>query len=394
MQGSTPVSARLAPFGTTIFAEISSRARAACAVDLGQGAPDFDGPDFIKEAAARAMRDHPNQYAPLPGVLSLRQALAERWHKDTGQEVSPDTEITITAGCTEAIPASMLGLLEPGDHVVVFEPFYDSYPAAIAITGAVPRFVALRAQEDGSFAYAPEELARACEGARAIIINTPHNPTGKVFTPAELAQIADLADRHDLIILADEVYDRLVFDGAHTPIASIDHARARTVTMGSLGKTFSLTGWKIGWTIAPPDLTKGIRSAHQFLTYAVATPLQHAAAEALRVDDGFYSDFVHSYRARRGRLAEALTAAGFRFALPAGGYFILADHTAVSEPLGLADDVELCHHMIDTIGVATIPPTAFYRDKSLGRHLLRFAFCKRMETLEAAADRLARLGGG
>lgn len=384
----TNIASRLAPFGTTVFAEISARARAAGAVDLGQGKPDFDGPDFIKEAAAEALRERSNQYAPHPGVPELRRALAGDWRVTRGEAIDPDEEITVTAGCTEAIPSAMLGLLEPGDRVVVFEPYYDAYPAAMALAGAEPVFVPLHRQSDGSFAFDPDELARACEGARGLLLNTPHNPTGKVFTRDELGTIAESVIHHDLLVFADEVYDRLVYEGEHVSIATLPGMRGRTLTMGSLGKMFSLTGWKIGWIVAAPELTRAARSAHQFLIFAVATPLQHAAAEALRSGERHLVDQLAALRSRRDLLAGELERLGFAFRAPASGYFILADHTGVSGPRGLKTDVELCTHLIEHAGVATIPPTAFYRDRSLGEPLLRFAFCKTEATLRAAIERL------
>lgn len=384
---------RLRPFGTTIFADITARATAAGAVNLGQGMPDFDGPDFIKDAANRAMRDHPNQYAPMPGVPALRKALATSAARTLGFTPDPDTEITVTAGCTGALASCHLGLFEPGDEIVVFEPWYDAYAADAALAGARTVCVPLRHQPDGTFAFDPAELASAItDRTRGILVNTPHNPTGKVFSAAELQTIADLAIENDLIVLADEVYDRLVFDDAeHISIAGLPGMRERTITLGSFGKAFSLTGWKIGWAIAPPDLTAAIRAAHQFINFAIATPLQHAAAEALTPGpdhDAYFKDFSRSFQRRRDLLARTLTDLGFTFAPPRGGYFILADHTRVSEPLGLKDDVALCHWLIEHARVATIPPTAFYRHPEEGRHLLRFAFCKTEATLTQAATNL------
>ncbi len=384
---------RLRPFGTTIFADITARATAAQAVNLGQGMPDFDGPDFIKDAATRAMRDHPNQYAPMPGIPALRKALAHNATTTLTFTPDPDAEITVTAGCTGALAACHLGLFEPGDEIVVFEPWYDAYAADAALAGARTIGVPLHSQPDGSFAFDPAELAAAITPAtKAIVVNTPHNPTGKVFTRAELQTIADLALEHDLIVLADEVYDRLVFDDArHISIASLPGMRDRTITLGSFGKAFSLTGWKIGWAIAPPPLTAAIRAAHQFINFAIATPLQYAAAEALTPGpdhDAYFKDFAPSFQRRRDLLAKALTDLGFSFAPPKGGYFILADHTAVSQRLGLADDVALCHWLIEHARVATIPPTVFYRHPSYGQHLLRFAFCKTEATLTHAITNL------
>lgn len=391
-----PIAARLAPFGTSVFAEITARAQAAGAVNLGQGAPDFDGPDWLKEAAARALHDHPNQYAPMPGLPALRRAVAQHWHARTGLHADPDREVTITVGATGGLASACLGLLNPGDEVIAFEPFYDAYPAAAAFAGAALRCVTLEMRADGSFGFEPADLERAVSPrTRAILLNTPHNPTGKVFSRAELETIADTAARHGLMVIADEVYDHLVYEGTHTPIATLPAASGRVVTLGSFGKTFSMTGWKIGWAIAPADLTAGVRGAHQFLNFAVATPLQHAAAEAVPRTDEYARELVPRLAHARGLLAHALRPLGLRFAMPAGGYFILADHRDLSARLGFAepDDVALCHRLIDQAGVATIPPTAFYAHKPRGRHLLRIAFCKRAETITAAAERLARFAG-
>lgn len=384
-------SSRLAPFGTTVFAEISALARAKGAIDLGQGRPDFDGPDFVKDAAAEAIRSKPNQYAPMPGVPELRQALSGRWRADTGTQADPDTEITVTSGCTEALAACCLGLLEPGDRVVVFEPFYDAYLPDLAMAGAEPVFVPLRAGA-GGFAFDENELARACEGARALILNTPHNPTGKVFSREELGVIARLAQRHGLLVISDEVYDRLVFDGhEHLSIAAFEGMRERTVTLGSFGKAFTMTGWKIGWAIAPAGLSAGVRAAHQFLTFAVPTPLQHAAAVALGASDELLSEIARTFERKRDRLAEGLRGAGLAFVDPGGGYFILAPHGPWSGPRGLGDDLATCRWLIDEVGVATIPPSAFYRESDEGKGLLRFGFCKCDETIDAAVERLSRI---
>jgi aspartate/methionine/tyrosine aminotransferase len=261
--------------------------------------------------------------------------------------VDADAEVTVTSGCTEAIPAAILGLVDPGDEVVVFEPYYDSYPACLSMAGAVPRFVTLRPPD---YAFDPDELRAAFSPrTRAVIINTPHNPTGKVYTREELELIAGLCREHDAIAITDEVYERLVFEGEHVRMASIHGMRERTVSLSSLGKTFSLTGWKIGWAVAPPPLTAGVRAAHQFLTYATATPFQHGAVEP-----------------------------------PAGTYFVLADHT----PFGFPDDVRFCKHLIEEVGVAAIPPSAFYHDPADGASLVRFAFCKDLATLDEAVRRM------
>jgi aspartate/methionine/tyrosine aminotransferase len=274
------VAQRVGAFGETIFTPITALAVKHSAINLGQGFPNFDGPDFVKEAAIAAMQAGHNQYAPMYGIPELRAAIADWFCDGTELSVDPDAEITVTSGCTEAIPATLLGLINPGEEVIVFEPYYDSYCASLSLCGGVPRFVTLRPPD---FALDPDEL-RAAFGpkTRAIIVNTPHNPTGKVYDRAELELIASLCQEHDVLAITDEVYERLVFEGEHIRLASLPGMYERTVSLSSLGKTFSLTGWKVGWAVAPPPLTKGVRSAHQYLTFATATPMQHGAVAALR----------------------------------------------------------------------------------------------------------------
>lgn len=376
------VSAALAPFGETIFTEISRLAVQHKAVNLGQGFPNFDGPDFVKRAAIEAINAGHGQYARMFGVPELNRAIAGRFARDTGLEVDPDAEITVTSGCTEAIAACLLGLLDPGDEVVLFEPYYDSYRACVAMAGAVPRFVTLRPPR---FEVIESELRAAITSrTRAILVNTPHNPTGKVFTPAELELIAKLCRERDLIVLSDEVYERLVFNGRHVSIASLAGMRERAVTLSSLGKTFSLTGWKIGWAIAPPRLTAGIRAAHQFLTFATATPLQHGAIAALQAPDSYYDELLSSYKAKRRMLVDGLGELGFVIHPPDGTYFVVVDHT----PFGFENDAAFCRHLIEKVGVAAIPTSVFYHDPADGRKLVRFAFCKTDQTLRDGLDRL------
>jgi aspartate/methionine/tyrosine aminotransferase len=382
---STPQTAdRLAPFGETIFAEITALAVKHDALNLGQGFPNFDGPDFVKAAAVAALDAGENQYARSSGIPPLTAAIADWFAASSGLAVDPEAEVTVTSGCTEAIPSTLLGLVNPGDEVIVFEPYYDSYRACISMAGATPRFVTLRPPD---FAFDPDDLRAAFTGrTRAVIVNTPHNPTGKVYSRDELELIASLCREHDVIAITDEVYERLVFDGAHVCLAALDGMRERTVTLSSLGKTFSLTGWKIGWAIAPPHLTVGVRSAHQFLTYATATPLQHGAVAALRAPQAYFDEFVAAYRRRRDVLVDGLADLGFGVRPPAGTYFVLADHT----PFGFADDVAFCRHLVEHAGVAAIPPSAFYHDSADGRSLVRFAFCKDVALLESAIDRMRR----
>ncbi|MDX9912448.1 MAG: aminotransferase class I/II-fold pyridoxal phosphate-dependent enzyme [Phycisphaerales bacterium] len=388
------VSGKLRPFGTTIFAEMTRLAVEHRAVNLSQGFPDFDGPEFVRDAAADALlRRGENQYARMPGVPALGEAISAWFVRGGGWPASPDAEITVTSGCTEAIAATMLGLLNPGDEVVLFEPFYDSYRACVALAGATPRFVTLRPGPDGRFGFDEQELEHAItERTRMVLLNTPHNPTGKVFTRAELDVIARACVGHDLVCVSDEVYERLVYDGhTHVPIASLPGMRERTVTLSSIGKTFSVTGWKIGWAIAPAHLTAGVRAAHQFLTFAVATPLQHGAAVALAEGEGYVRDLVAQYARKRDRLAAALSEIGFDVRTPEGTYFIMAGHERVSARLGVRGDVELCRAMTRDFGVAAIPPSVFYDEPAEGAGLVRFAFCKRDETLEEAITRLRRM---
>ncbi len=385
MTATDRLASRVSSFGTTVFAEISRLATERGAVNLGQGFPDFDGPGHVKAAAIDAMNAEKNQYAPMTGVLELRRAIAESWARDHGGFHSPidqDAHVTVTAGATEAIAAALLGLVNPGDEVVLFEPYYDSYRACVSLAGATPRFVTLRAPD---FTFDEAELRAAFSArTRMVIVNTPHNPTGRVFTRDELALIARLCVEHDAIALADEVYEHLVFEGEHVRLASLPGMWERTVTVSSVGKTFSLTGWKIGWAVAPAPLSAGVRAAHQFITYAVNTPGQHATAAALASPKEYFDKLLHEYRDRREFLCDALGGMGFGVRAPEGAYFVLADHSA----FGGTDDVTFCRRLVDQAGVAAIPPTAFYENKNEGAPLVRFAFCKTRATLEEAVRRM------
>lgn len=379
------VADRLAPFGSTIFTQISLLALEHDAINLGQGFPNFDGPEFVKQAAIDAINHGHGQYARSFGIPQLNQAVAERFHADTGLSIDPDGEVTVTSGCSEALIATFMGLINPGDEVILFEPYYDSYRACIAMAGAKAKFITLRPP---GFEVNEADLGAAfSDKTKAILVNTPHNPTGKVFTKEELELIASLCKEHDVIAITDEVYERLVFDSQHISLATLDGMYERTVTLSSLGKTFSLTGWKIGWAIAPTHLTAGVRAAHQFITFATATPLQHGAVAALRADDSYYQEFVETYIRRRNILADGLSEIGFEVYLPQGTYFVLADHTR----FGFADDVAFCEHLIKEVGVAAIPPSAFYHNPEDGKNLVRFAFCKDEQTLRDAIARLEAL---
>jgi L-glutamine---4-(methylsulfanyl)-2-oxobutanoate aminotransferase len=379
------VSSRLAPFGSTVFTTITARARQTGAIDLGQGYPSWEGPDFVKEAAVAAIRDSSNQYPPSMGLPELRSAIADRWLADTGTEIDADHHVTVTSGCTEALAAAFLGTFEPGDEVILFEPAYDAYPVGCALAGVVPVYVTLHAP---AFTFDPDELAAAfARRPRGIVVNTPHNPTGKVFSIDELELIAGLATEYDVVVVTDEVYERMVYTGSHIRMATLPGMWDRTITLSSIGKSFSVTGWKTGWAIAPEHLGAGVRAAHQFLTFTTPNPMQHGAAAALRAPDSYYRDLLGMYRAKRDRLTEALATIGFGVSVPEGAYYVLADHT----PFGFADDIAFVDHLITAIGVAAIPPSFFYHRTDEGRRLVRFAFCKDDATLDAALERMSRL---
>jgi N-succinyldiaminopimelate aminotransferase len=385
MQRTPRLTARLQGFGTSVFAEYTALATRHGAINLGQGYPDFDGPEFVKEAGIAAIREGRNQYSPMIGLPELRQAVAEHQQRFYGLAYDPDREVTVHAGATEAIFSTLQALLDPGDEVVLFEPYYDSYPAGLAMAGTTPRVVTL---EGDDFRLEAAALAAAITSkTRAVVLNSPLNPVGKVFTPAELEIVADACRRHDLVAITDEVYEHLVFDGAHVPLACLPGMRDRTVTISSTGKTFSLTGWKIGYTCATADLTAAVRSAHQFVTFAVNTPGQHAMSVALRAPDAYYEGLLAEYRVRRDRLCAGLREVGFALTAPAGTYFAVAD----IRPLGFADAVPFCRALPERVGVAAIPASAFYARPDAGRHLVRFAFCKTDAVLDEGLRRLRKL---
>lgn len=384
---------RVAQFGTTIFSEINTLAREHGAVNLGQGAPDFDGPPPVLAAAVSAINGQLNQYAPGLGMPRLREAVALHAERFYGQRLDPATEVAITAGATEAMFAAILGLTDPGDEVIVFEPVYDSYVPNMIMAGVTPRYVTLR---DPDWTFDPDELAAAFnERTRAIIINTPHNPTGKIYSRDELQIIAELCQKHDVIAITDEVYEHITYDGAtHNRMATLPGMAERTLTISSLGKTFSVTGWKIGWVMGPRGLVEGVNGAHQFITFAVASPLQAAAAAALSLPSTYFEELQATFQAKRDFLMGALKAAGFKVLKPQGAYFVMIDwRGAKGVPASVQDDVQFARWLITEVGVACIPPSAFYReaDKHLAQHLARFAVCKKDETLQAAAERLRRL---
>ncbi|MEU2873704.1 pyridoxal phosphate-dependent aminotransferase [Streptomyces olivoreticuli] len=384
-----PVNSRLAEFGTTIFAEMSALAARTGAINLGQGFPDTDGPEEIREAAVRALRDgRGNQYPPAPGIPELRLAVADHQAHRYALSYDPDTEVLVTAGATEAIAAALLALVEPGDEVIALEPYYDSYAACIAMAGGKRVPVTLRPR-DGAFRLDLDELRDAVTPrTRVLLINTPHNPTGTVLTREELTAVAALAVERDLLVISDEVYEHLVFDGAeHIPLASLPGMRERTVTIGSAGKTFSFTGWKVGWVTAPAALVTAVRSAKQFLTYVSSGPFQYAIAEALRLPDSYFEDFRADMRAKRDLLAAGLTDAGFTVHRPAGTYFITTD----IRPLGESDGLAFCLGLPERAGVVAVPNAVFYDNRAEGAPFVRFAFCKRVAVLEEAVARLKGL---
>jgi L-glutamine---4-(methylsulfanyl)-2-oxobutanoate aminotransferase len=386
------VAERFRPFGGSVFAEMSALATAHGAVNLSQGFPDFDGPEVAKEGAIAAIRAGHSQYARMIGIPRLNAAIAAAWKQSGRGEIDPERHVTVTNGCSEAIPAAILGLLNPGDEIILFEPFFDFYVTAAAMAGAVPRFVTLHPPtgDAGAFTFDPARLAAAFNSrTRAIVVNTPHNPTGKVYTRDELGVIADLCIRHGVVAITDEVYEHLTYDPAlpHISIATLPGMWDRTITLSSLGKTFSLTGWKVGWAIAPEPLTACVRAAHQFITFCAATPLQHGAVAALTNPGDYAAQLRRLFAQNRDVLAAALARAGLRVFPSASTYFLMADHT----PLGYADDRAFCHHLTTQVKVAAIPPSVFYGTPGLGRNLARFAYCKKRETIDEAVRRLGAL---
>ena len=380
---------RLDGLGTTIFAEMSARAVATGSINLGQGFPDTDGPVQIAQAAADAiLAGRGNQYPPGPGIPELRQAIAAHDERFWGLRYDPADEVLVTTGATEAIAAAMLALVEPGDEVIAFEPYYDSYAANIAMAGGVRVPVTLRPPD---FRPDLDELAKAVTTrTRLILLNTPHNPTGSVFTRDELAAIANLAVERDLLVVSDEVYEHLVFDGEHLPIAGFAGMRERTVSVSSAGKTFSFTGWKIGWVKAAPELVAATKTAKQFLTYVSGGPFQYAVAEALALPDEYYARLRDDLRAQRDLLLPGLRDIGFEVYEPQGTYFVTTDIRG----LGEQDGVEFCRTLPDRVGVVAIPSAVFYDHKEMARSHVRFAFCKRPEVLTEALVRLSRLTRG
>jgi N-succinyldiaminopimelate aminotransferase len=381
---SQPLADRLAHIPPTVFSEMSALALRTGAINLGQGFPDVDGPPSVIAAAEAALEAGANQYAPGIGVPALRAAIARHQQRHYGLEVDPDREVVVTTGCTEAVAAALLGLVDPGDEVVVLEPYYDSYVAMLDMCGARRRPVTLRAP---GFRPDLDELRAAVTGeTRLILLNTPHNPTGTVLTREELQVVADLAIEHDVIVVTDEVYEHLVFDGrAHVPIATLPGMWERTLTLSSAGKSYSFTGWKVGWATGPAPLVQAVLAAKQWLTFTSGSPLQPAVAHALDHEPDWPIELARDLQARRDLLCDGLTAAGLSPRVPEGTYFVTTD---VSH-LGWADGRELCFALPERAGVVAIPTQGFYDDRDAGRHLVRWAFCKQPDVISEGVRRLA-----
>ncbi len=378
----------LASLGTTIFAEMSELAVATGSVNLGQGFPDTDGPGEVARAAADAIiAGHGNQYPPGAGIPELRQAVAAHQRRFYGLEVDAGSQVLVTAGATEGIASALLALVEPGDEVIAFEPYYDSYAACIALAGGVRVPVTLRARD-----FRPDlDALRAAvtSRTRVILLNSPHNPTGSVFTRAELTAIAEIACERDLLVISDEVYEHMVFDGEHVPICTLPGMAGRTATISSAAKTFSFTGWKIGWVTGSPAMVSAVRTVKQFLTYVSGGPFQYAIARALALPDEYFESVAADLAPKRDLMCDGLAAAGFEVYRPAGTYFITTDIRTLYDGTGL----EFCRWLPGAAGVVAIPMQVFYDDAEAGRHQVRFAFCKRKEVLTEALTRLGQLAG-
>lgn len=384
-----PLSQKAERFTESVIREMTRLARLHGAVNLAQGMPDFPAPAEIKEAACRAIMEDVNQYAITWGAPRLRAAIAAKTGARWKREIDPEREITVTCGSTEAMIASLLAVVDPGDEVVIFEPFYENYGPDTVLSGAVPRFVPLRPPD---WSFDPGELERAFNSrTRAVILNTPNNPTGKVFGPRELGVIADLCIRWDAYAVTDEIYEHIVYDGLeHRSIATVEGMRDRTITINGMSKTYSVTGWRVGWAIAPPHLTRGIRKVHDFLTVGAPAPLQEAAVAALGLPPGYYSRLAAAYQERRDLLVGALGEAGFAAAPPQGAYYIMADYGRLSAE----SDTAFTRRLVEEAGVAVVPGSSFFHHPGRGGGIVRFCFCKREETLVEAKERLLRISSG
>ena len=380
------VALRSTRFTESVIREMTRLCAAHDGVNLAQGFPDFPANETLKEAAARAVAADVNQYAITWGAKRLRDALVRKTQRFTGLAYDPETEITVCCGSTECMASTLMALVNPGEEVIVFEPFYENYGPDAILCGATPRFVRLR---EPDWSLDPDELAQAFSNrTKAIVINTPNNPTGKVFSRAELEQIAALCRHWDAVAITDEIYEHILYDGAeHVTLASLEGMRERTVTISGASKTYSVTGWRVGWCLGPPRLTGAIRKVHDFLTVGAPAPLQEAVAVALELPEEYYLRLADDYRSRREYLVPALESAGFRTFQPRGAYYVMTDITT----FGFPDDVAFARHLVSTVGVAAVPGSSFYADPASGRQRLRFHFARRRETLEAAATRLTRL---
>jgi aspartate/methionine/tyrosine aminotransferase len=396
LQTSSRISAKAASFNESVIREMTREALKYGAVNLGQGFPDFAAPEAIKRVAMEAIAADHNQYAITWGVKEFRDAIAAKTEWFLGLDIDPETEITVTCGSTEGMIAAMMATVDPGDEVIVFEPFYENYAPDAILSDAVPRHVPLH-RTNGGFVFDRDELAAAFnDRTKATIICNPNNPTGKVFSREELEFIAALCIKHDALCFTDEIYEHIIYDGpdarrpAHICMAAIEGMRERTVVVNSLSKTYSVTGWRVGYCIAPPDITAAIRKVHDFLTVGAANPLQRAGAYALGLDGSYYDGLQQEYQRKRDLIVPVLKDAGFVCDAPEGAYYVMADISA----FGFTDDIAFTHHLIREIGVAVVPGSSFYHDGSLGSQMVRFCFCKKDETLNAAAERLVKLKKG
>jgi aspartate/methionine/tyrosine aminotransferase len=381
-----PVSLKAHQFTESVIREMTRLAMEHGAVNLAQGFPDFPAPAEVKEAAVAAIRSDINQYAITWGARNFRRAIAERFAGATGLSVDPEQQVTVCCGATEAMISSLLAVVNPGEEVVVFEPFYENYGPDAIICGAVPRFVRLHPPD---WTFDPAELRRAVgDRTHALILNTPHNPTGKVFSRAELEAIAEIVRGSNAYVLTDEIYQYLVYDGfQHLSMAALPGMAERTITINGLSKTYSVTGWRVGYAIAPPETSRAIRKMHDFLTVGAAAPLQEAGVTALRLPEDYYGSLAGQYLARRDHMLGALQNAGFTCYKPRGAYYIMADISS----FGFANDLDFTEHLIKSVGVAVVPGSSFYNDPGAGRQQVRFAFCKTAATLDEAAKRLGKL---
>jgi aspartate/methionine/tyrosine aminotransferase len=373
-------------FCESVIREMTRLAQRYGAINLAQGMPDFPAPEEIKQAASRAILDNVNQYAITWGAKTFRDAIAAKTKSNLGLEIDPEREITVTCGSTEAMIATLLAVIDPGDEIIIFEPFYENYGPDAILSGATPRFVALHPPD---WSFDPEELKSAFgQKTKAIIINTPNNPTGKVFSPEELRFIADLCIRFNVIAVTDEIYEHILYDNAiHCAMATLEGMRERTVTINGLSKTYSVTGWRVGYAIAHSSLTQGIRKVHDFLTVGAAAPLQEGGVKALALPDSYYSELKEGYRVRRDFLLQGLRSAGFECFVPHGAYYVMVDFGRLS---GMTD-IDFAQYMVKDIGVAAVPGSSFYYEPEKGSRFVRFCFCKRPSTLESAVDRLKNI---